>query len=57
MRIWGREVMAPLVVFVFDLIMMYLCVNQDLTRKTVTTLGTSRRGSLMQRITYPSDIV
>lgn len=42
---------------VFDLMMTYHCLNQDLTRKTVTTLGTSRKGSLMQRIGYPSDVV
>lgn len=35
--------------------MMYHCVKQDLTRKTVTTLGTLRKGTLVQRIGYPRD--
>ena len=39
----------------FNLVMLYLHSSQGLTRKTMTTLDTLKRGNLMQRINYPSD--
>lgn len=39
----------------FNLVMVYPRISQDLTRKLVTMSGTSKRGNIMQRISYPSD--
>lgn len=41
----------------FNLVMLYLRSSQGLTRKTMTTLDTLKRGNLMQRLNYPSDRV
>lgn len=41
--------------YLFNLVMMYHCNSQDLTKKKLTTLGTSKKGNVTRRISYPSD--